>query len=408
MKKRKILYIASSIGLSINQSGGAGTHIRGTIQGFRENDVDVLPFIGGDIFRGLPSKKADEGPVKEDKPSSFRNIFKQALPKKIRLLLRDLRTVRQDYLFENKIIKRTREFSPDAIYERSGYLSTSGSRIAKKLGVPHFVESDGCMVEIINNDYGVFSLFIGNWIERKKLQSADYVVVMNERAIPEIATKFKLKEHKFLVKHLGVDFDAFNQDENRITELKRRYGIEGKFIVGFVGAISTYHGINYLIEAAAAVQKSNFQDIIFLIIGWSKEGEKLKRKAEEMGLKNIIFAGKVDKSVVSEYYRLFDVGVIPDAEEGIYPIKVLEYGKFGICPLAPDYLIFRDIIKEGESGYFFRPRDAHSLSENVLKIYKEREGIIDIGRNWMSYVKDNFQWGDTVKDVIKAIIPSTK
>ncbi len=52
------------------------------------------------------------------------------------------------------------------------------------------------MVEIISKDYGVFSETLANWIEKRKLKKATYVVVMNRKAIDFVAKKFDIPEKK--------------------------------------------------------------------------------------------------------------------------------------------------------------------------------------------------------------------
>lgn len=194
LARGKILYIASSRGLYLEQSGGAGTHMRGTIKGLRENGYEVLPIIGGDIFKTVVSSTSDK--LSSSDKRSVRDLIKRVLPTKVRLLFRDIRTIIQDILLEKRTIGLIKAFRPDIIYERSGYLSIFGSRLSKMLDIPHFIESDGCMVEIINNDYGVFSLYLGNTLEKWKLRRADQIVVSNKGTISVIQNKYNISGGK--------------------------------------------------------------------------------------------------------------------------------------------------------------------------------------------------------------------
>lgn len=402
LTKRRIVYLAPSIGLTINQSGGAGTHMRGTIKGFEENNCIVLPLIGGDeINTPNAIHQTFEGMKLKDGKTAF-NFIKSLLPDKIRLLLRDLRTTRHDAQFEKKVLAKIESFKPDAIYERSGFLSMAGYNISKKLKIPLFLETDGCMVEIISDDYGVFSKSWGNKLERKKLKAANYVVVMNKLAVSIVAKKFKIGQEKFLVKTLGIDVSENAGMTPATIDLIDKYNLNGKFIVGFIGAISTYHGVDFLIDAARYLKGLN-DDISIVIVGWSKEAEKLQEIAIRENLNNLIFTGKVDKSLVGNYYSMFNVGVIPDAEEGIYPIKALEYGNFGLCPLVPEYDVFREIISEGNNGYYFKPKNSSSIGEKLILMEKNRREAEQCGNNWKKFVQSNFLWKDTVREIIKEL-----
>lgn len=402
---KRLLYLAPSSGIVLEQSGGAGTHIRGAIQGFKENGLEVLPIIGGNVLNTAqqPSIAANSGGRSK---KLFRQFVKHIIPRRIRLLVRDIRTLWQDRKLEKLTLARIVAFKPDFIYERASYLSTYGMRIAKRLRIPYFIETDGCMVEIISKDYGVFSESIGNRIEKTKMHRSDRVVVMNRLAIDFVSKKFDLPTDKFVVKTLGVNDEEFGFDNGQIRILKDRYNLHNKFVIGFVGAISTYHGVNYLIDAANHIHEKK-SEIVIMVVGWSREGESLKKRAEESGLTNVIFTGKVDKSEVANYYKLFDVGVIPDCEESIYPIKVLEYGLMELSPLVPEYRVFNEIIIPGETGYYFHPKDSVSLANSILRLSNEREKVKAYARNWSNFVKENFKWKNAVRDIIKVLNEDT-
>lgn len=397
----KLAYLSPSRGISINQSGGAGTHIRGTLQGFKENGVEVLPLIAGDMF----ASRIDNGNKEEIKiignKKSFRNLVKGILPNKIRLFFRDLRTIKEDKEYIKKAAIEIEKFKPEAIYERSSFMSVAGIQLASQFNLPLFFETDGCMVEIIRDDYGVFSTQWGNSIERRKMLKADFVVVMNKLAINVVSEKFRISKNKFIVKTLGIEAPDTVVDENKIKELKSKFSLEGKYVVGFVGSISTYHGVNLLIDAGKHLKNAGRNDIALLIVGWSKEAESLKAQADAQQLNNIIFAGRVDKSEVPSYYSLMDAAVIPNAEESIYPIKVLEYGIFKLCPLVPKYEVFDEIIREGVTGFYFHPRKPESMAEKIMHMAENPFVVSGCANTWHAIVKDNFKWKHTVKEVVE-------
>lgn len=259
------------------------------------------------------------------------------------------------------------------------------------------------MVEIINNDYGVFSVYIGNLFERKKLNSANYIVVMNRSATEIISRKFNLNNPRFLVKTLGIEDSNFMGNMLKARKLRDNLNIQDRFVVGFVGAISSYHGVQYLIDAAEYLFRTGEDKILIIIIGWSKEGERLKRRVEEEGILNVLFTGKVNKEEIADYYSLMDVGVIPDADPIMYPIKVLEYGIFSLPPLVPNYKVFEDIIIDNFNGYFFEMRNAESLADCIVRLSHQRDECSRVGRQWKENVSENFKWKDTVREVVNAL-----
>lgn len=399
--KKRIIYVASSPGLSIQQSGGAGTHIRGTIKGLRELGHEVLPLIGGDLSNDLSANSHNS---LHGKSNAFRKIIKQSIPNSLRLMLRDLRTFIQDYHFLKVTNKMIREFAPDVIYERSCLMSKVGSRLARKFQLLHFIESDGCMVEILDNDYGVFSVKLANLLERQKLNDANYVVALNKASLEAIGKKFNVGYEKLITKTLGSDPNDLKFTLEEIESLRTTYNLSNKFVVGFIGSISAYHGVSYLIDAAIWLMRSGIKDVIIVIVGWSKEGEALKTRAEASGIDNIVFLGAIDKEKIGNYYKLFDVGVIPDSEKTIYPIKLLEYGISQVAPLVPDYPIFRELLIEGTTGYFFQARNSISLANAIILISQNRPNCKQCADNWRRRVLDTYTWRNTMNEIQNVIL----
>lgn len=393
MKNKKIVFLVPELGINYDQSGGAGTHIRGTIDGLKKNNIDVLPVIAGDIF-GI--KNTTNSSTTSVSNNTVRTFVKNVVPLKLKLLFRDIRRIYFDYKFENKVIEQIMQYAPDAIYERSALFSTCGLRLSKKLNIPLIIESDGCMPEIVSMDFGLFSIKLANLVEKYKLKKANYISAYNEFSKLSLAKKFDVSLSKIIVKPLGVCVLDNATDDNEINQLKQHYGIDNKKVVGFVGAISKYHGVDLLLECASILHNKNVKDIAVVIVGWSKEAEQLKLKAEELHLTNLIFTGRVDKSKIPLYYKMFDVGVIPNSEPTIYPVKVLEYGAFGLCPVVPDYEVFHEIITNKEHGVYFQKNNPTSLANILIELFEDNS-YSKIAIKWQQKVLLDYTWENTVK-----------
>jgi glycosyltransferase involved in cell wall biosynthesis len=398
MKNKKIVYLVPDPGINSDQSGGAGTHIRGTIEGFKANNIDVMPLIAGDIF-GFNSKLAASNATQQK--SSFRTFLKRIFPEKLRLLYRDVRRIYSDYKFEKKVVGEIKRYSPDAIYERSALFSTSGLRISRNLNIPLILESDGCMPEIINVDFGLFSVRLANLVEKYKLKRTTYISAYNEYSKLFLAKKFDVPLDKIIVKPLGISANR-TQATTEIDNLKQKYGLQGKKNVGFVGAISKYHGVELLIHCAEVLFKKNITDIAIVIVGWSKEAEELKATSDKLKLSNIVFTGRVDKDLIPSYYQLFDLCVIPDSEPTIYPVKVLEYGAYGLCPVVPDYEVFSEIITDKVNGLYFKKKNASSLADLLIEAFRSN-GYQAIGKKWHEQVLSDYTWKKSVVKIVELI-----
>ena len=75
-----ILYLAPEKGISYFQSGGAGTHIRGTILELRKTN-NIYQYIGGDLIRKDNLKISDK-----NRKSILLNFLKLIVNKEIKNL----------------------------------------------------------------------------------------------------------------------------------------------------------------------------------------------------------------------------------------------------------------------------------------------------------------------------------
>lgn len=403
---KKLIYLVPEKGINYEQNAGAGTHIRGTVSGFRGNNIDVLPIVAGDVFSNAVPESTNSSDSSTSSKRSLRSIVKKFIPQKIKYLFRDFRRIYIDHKFEKKIIEQVRQFDPDFIYERSALFSTCGIRLSRKLNIPVIIESDGCMPEITKMDYGLFSVRFANKVEKYKLRRSNYVAAYNEYSKKFLAKKFDLPLDKIYVKTLGMEFkDVLVRDEE-VEKLKSEFNLIGKKVVGFVGAISKYHGVEILVDSAKELHDKGVSDIAFVIVGWSSEAERLKDKALKLGLDNVVFTGRVDKTEVPKFYRLFDVGVIPNSDQTIYPVKILEYGTYCVCPLVPDYEVFDEILEDNVTGFYFKKSDPNSLANKLVEIF-DNQDYKRVASEWQKVVSDQFSWKNSVSNVV-ALINSEK
>jgi len=108
----------------------------------------------------------------------------------------------------------------------------------------------------------------------------------------------------------GVDVSRF-KPMPKDADLVREYGLEGKFVAGYIGTHGMAHALETVLEAAERVRKLPGGDRFrFILLGHGARKEHLRRQAGEMGLDNVIFIDSVPKEEVVRYWSLLDVSII--------------------------------------------------------------------------------------------------
>ena len=108
----------------------------------------------------------------------------------------------------------------------------------------------------------------------------------------------------------GVDLGRFSPKEKGAVVLNQ-HGLQGKFVVGYIGIHGPAHALDNLIDGARALTSTSDDDrfrIIFLGEGSSKAA--LRQRAIDEGLDNVIFVGSNFKDQVVFYWSLLDTSII--------------------------------------------------------------------------------------------------
>jgi len=149
------------------------------------------------------------------------------------------------------------------------------------------------------------------YTHRACLEATDLVIAGNHGA-EEILRGHGYQGPVEVAPQLGVDTELFRPRE-KSKELVTKYGLEGKFVAGYVGRLTWRKGVDLLVEAAARVGRP---DLHVVIVGDGPEREELERKAAALGIvERVIFAGVAGRNEVPEWLSVMDALVLPSRRE---------------------------------------------------------------------------------------------
>lgn len=140
----------------------------------------------------------------------------------------------------------------------------------------------------------------------------------------------------------------------------------------FFGHIREYKGLEYLVKAYPLIRKE-IPDLKLIIAGKGDLSPYLRShdgfKASEIEIYNEF----ISDEKVSELFQRADLVVLPytmmSGQSGILNIACA----FNAPIVATDVGGFREIVKDGMTGYLVPPRDSRALAESVLRILKNDE-----------------------------------
>ena len=176
----------------------------------------------------------------------------------------------------------------------------------------------------------------------------------------------------------GVDRELFRPRERdpaaaaRFGVAGRAEGRAGRFVVAWCGTIGLAHGLEVVLRAAAALSARRRSDVVFLIAGDGARLDALRAAADDAGLDNVVFTGRLDRGRIPEVLACADACLVhlraSATFETVMPSKILEGAAMGL-PLVLGVRGFaRRFVEDAGCGLCFEPEDAAGLAQAVLRL----------------------------------------
>ncbi|GAA4868611.1 hypothetical protein GCM10025788_02250 [Serinicoccus chungangensis] len=201
-------------------------------------------------------------------------------------------------------------------------------------------------------------------------------------------------EDKIVLVPNGVDTTRF-VPRSRNEALAAELGLAGRTVIGYVGSILNYEGIDLLIDAAATL-RSERRDVGFLLVGDGAELSEYQERVEREGLADtVIFTGRVPHEQVEDYYSVIDIAPFPRMPlpvcEMVSPLKPFEAMAMGKSVVVSDVAALTEIVDDGRTGLVHRKGDADSLTHALRSLVDDpglREQLADEGLGWVRQHRD--------------------
>jgi glycosyltransferase involved in cell wall biosynthesis len=217
-----------------------------------------------------------------------------------------------------------------------------------------------------------------------------------------IVNDFNVPFSKVRVIPNGVDINKFHP-ELPGNEIRNKYKLSRKFVVGFIGSFKPWHGVDKILSMAESLKQID-ESIVFLVVGGGDQLKDLYSVVEEKQLSNLILTGYVNHDRIPYYLAAMDVVISPHVyKKGRFhgsPLKLFEYMAMAKPIIAAPIGQIRDIFEDGVSGRLIPSDNIDFWVEEILKMYNNHNYRQQFGLKARARVTENYTWNINANNVV--------
>lgn len=231
------------------------------------------------------------------------------------------------------------------------------------------------------------------WFENYIYKKAKLINVLTPAFKTKIIEK-GVPEDKIIFIPNAADFTLAEQIQKSDFDpvaFKKELGLDGKFVITYVGA----HGVaNHLIQLVDAAERLEDTSVVFQLIGSGMQKQMLEEEVSKRKLTNVVFRNAVPKAEVFKYILASDMGASVlkkvDTFKTIYSNKTFDY----MSCKRPVFLaidgVSRELVEKADCGIYVEPENIDDIETKVRAVLENKNVLIASGNRGYEYAKKHF------------------
>jgi len=233
---------------------------------------------------------------------------------------------------------------------------------------------------------------------------SDRVVVVTPAFEEFLVKRWAVPREKISVIENGVETELFAPEAR--TDRRRELGLEGKFVVSYIGTMGMAHGLETIVAAALQLRDANPR-IVFLMLGEGAEKRRILELARERGLHNIRFVDQQPREKIPSYISASDACLVllkkTELFKTVIPTKMLEFMSCARPVILGVDGQARTILEEARGGVVIEPENSDALARAICYLAENRDRGRELGQNGREYIVRKFSRHRTAEKYIRVL-----
>jgi glycosyltransferase involved in cell wall biosynthesis len=413
----KLAYVCADFGVPVFGHKGASVHVREMVTAFTECGHDVRVFaptldepgskgVQGERFRARIEREPGSIEILEVGPEPRHVLWLDEL-KSVEAFLGRPTRLRQELrnLLYNQPLRarlgRALLAEPvDFVYERYSLFAFAGIDAARAHHVPHVLEVNAPLADEQERTRGLELRELARGSERRIWNSTDAVIVVSQRLAETVAASGVPGERIHVLPNAvdPVQFTPGAAPDAVPAHVRER--VRGRCVIGFVGSLKPWHGVETLFDAFARLLVRRCA-VHLVVVGDGPGRESLERLAADRGIaEEVTFAGAVAHGEVPAWLSIMDIATAPYTPQPDFyfsPLKLFEYMAAGVPVVAGRIGQLDELLRHERNALLHAPGDAHALAVELERLVRDpmlrrriglagRDGIGE-GNTWRGHAR---------------------
>ncbi len=264
---------------------------------------------------------------------------------------------------------------PDAFYQRANLYMLSGAALCRVFNIPYLLEVNAPLAQERGKFGGLSWPRLAAWSERVMWRSATVVLPVT-KVLARIVMQGGAREDQIVVTPNGVDTKRFAPVDSQIA--KQALGLDQKLVLGFVGYVREWHGLEQVIDLLA--QEPALADAQLLIVGDGPARQALEERARHGGVQDrVTITGVVAHPDLPRFLAVFDIALQPEVTSYASPLKLFEYMAMARAIVAPATPNILEVLEDGEDSLLFPHGDMAGFAGAIQRLASDKDLRTRIG-----------------------------
>ena len=229
---------------------------------------------------------------------------------------------------------------------------------------------------------GSLAAGVAKWLERTIYRSSRMVIGLSPGMIDCVLAEGVPEDKTRMIPNCS-DLELFHPGPKN-EDLLGRYGLTGRFVVTYAGAIGPSNDIGNVLRAAELLAGRGRDDIRILLVGDGKDRPRLTEERDRLGLTNVVITGSISKAELPDLIRSSDVILVHLADVPILatgsPNKLFDGISSGRPVIVNSPGWTRPLVEDNGVGLYVPPADPIALAEAIEALADDPARVEEMGR----------------------------